>query len=227
MSSKHVPALLRHAPATVQGRYVVRAPGAGAAAHHFIGFHGQGQTAEEMLAAFADSVPGDDWLVVSVQGLNTHYAGRNQAVVASWMTTLDRDRAIATNVAYVDTVVDQVVQEFGAPSTRVFAGFSQGVGMAHRAAVLGRHSSSAIITVGGDVPPELRSLPARPGQTVLAMTGENDAYFNPAALEIEVQGMRRRGIDAQLAIFGGGHEWNAATSTATAVFLRGLTAPRG
>ena len=80
MSSRDDSPLLRHAPATVQGRYLVVPPHAGVARHHFFGFHGQAQTAEVMADAFSGSVPDDDWLVVSVQALNIHYAGRNQEV---------------------------------------------------------------------------------------------------------------------------------------------------
>ncbi len=214
--------LLRHAPATVQGRYLARPPRAGTARHHWIGFHGYAQTAEAMLEAFASCVPGDDWLVVSVQALHPFYVGSSNVVVASWMTRLDRESAIASNVAYVDTVVEQLEREFGTPRTRVFAGFSQGVGMAYRAGALGRHGCEAIIAVGGDVPPELAAAPPRPWPLVLAMTGERDAYHPPAALERDVERLRAHGTDVRSRVLGGAHEWSAEVAEAAASLLREL-----
>lgn len=218
--------LLRHAPAVVQGRYLVRPPREGVTKHHWIGFHGQAQTADVMLDAFMRSVPGDDWLVVSVQALNLFYAARNQNVVASWMTRLDRELAIASNVAYVDRVVEQLEGEFGAPATRVFAGFSQGVGMAYRAGVLGRHRCDAIVTVGGDVPPELLSLPPRPWPRVLAMAGLHDAHFLRETLARDFDALRARGVDASSLVFEGGHEWASEAEAAAVAFLLKISARR-
>ena len=220
MSSRDDSPLLRHAPATVQGRYLVVPPHTGVARHHFFGFHGQAQTAEVMADAFSGSVPDDDWLVVSVQALNIHYAGRNQEVVASWMTRLDREVAISTNVSYVDTVVEQVEREFGAADTRVFAGFSQGVGMAYRAGVLGRYRCNAIVTVGGDVPPELAATATAEWPEVLAMTGKHDPYFPPDALEKDADALRVCGVTAHTGVFDGRHEWAAGARVGTVAFLR-------
>jgi dienelactone hydrolase len=73
------------------------------------------------------------------------------------MTSQDRELAIADNVAYVRNVVAQ----FPAARRIVFAGFSQGVAMAYRAAAA--IPTTAVIALGGDVPPDVipvaRSLP--------------------------------------------------------------------
>ncbi len=219
MSSPDSSPLLRHASATTSGRYLVRPPRAGAAKHHMIGFHGYAQTAEAVLDVFARSVPGDDWLVVSVQALHLFYVGRGTEVVASWMTRLDRELAIASNVAYVDAVVEQLDREFGTPRARVLAGFSQGVGMAYRAGALGRHRCDAIVAVGGDVPPELAASPPRPWPTVLAMTGQTDAYFTPEKLARDVERLRAHGGDVRSRVLAGGHEWSAEACDAAAALL--------
>jgi predicted esterase len=211
--------LLRHATAPVQGRYLVRPP-RGAARHHFIGFHGYAQNAEAMFDAFAGSVPGDEWLVVSVQALHPFYAGREQLVVASWMTRLDRERAIASNVAYVDAVVEALDAEFGAPGLRVFAGFSQGTGMAYRAAALGRHRADLVVALGGDVPPELAATPPRPWPPVLALAGTTDPHLSPERLARDVDALRAHGTDARAHVFEGGHEWSAAARAVIAAALR-------
>lgn len=214
------PALVRHAPATVEGRYLVR-PARGEARHHWIGFHGQSQTAESLLEAFEASAPGDDWLVASVQALHPYYTSRGQQVVAGWMTRLDRESAIASNVAYVDEVVARIEAEFGAPRTRIFAGFSQGVGMAYRAGLLGRHACHAIVAVGGDVPPELAEL-ARAWPRVLLMAGEQDPYFPPASAAADAAKLRALGAAVRERTFPGKHEWPEAASRAAAEFAREL-----
>ena len=77
--------------------------------------------------------------------------------MASWMTREDREEAIADNLAYVSSALEQVPHD---ESTRVVhIGFSQGVAMAFRAGVLGPVRTAGIAAVGGDVPPELFGTP--------------------------------------------------------------------
>jgi len=217
--------LLRHAPATVHGRYVVRPAAAGAP--WLVGFHGQGQTAEAFFAPLARVSRGASWLVASVQGLNRYYAGRTNEVVANWMTRQDREHAIADNVAYVDAVLDQLEREFGPPSAIVFAGFSQGVAMAYRAALLCRRGCAAVIACGGDVPPELKEGASRPWPRVLAATGTHDAWYTPARLEADAAFLRSVRPDARVLAFEGGHEWGVALVEAAGELLADVEGPAG
>lgn len=202
--------LLRHAPATVHGRWFVRPARAGAGGLWLVGFHGQGQTAEEFLLPLARVARSDRWLVASVQGLNRYYAGRSDRVVANWMTRQDREHAIADNVAWVDGVCDQLEREFGAPRAIVYAGFSQGVAMAYRAALLGRREAAAIIVSGGDLPPEFKAGAPRAWPRVLAATGARDEWYTPARLEEDAAFLRIARPDVRTLVFDGGHEWSAA-----------------
>lgn len=219
--------LLRHAPATVHGRYLVRPARAGTGGLWLVGFHGQGQTAGVFLEPLASVPRGDRWLVASVQGLNRWYAGRANDVVAGWMTREDREQAIADNVAYVDTVCDRLAGEFGEPRAIVFAGFSQGVAMAYRAGVLGRRPCAAIVACGGDVPPELKSAAAA-WPRVLAATGTRDGWYTPERLEQDAAFLRTVRPDARTLVFEGGHEWSEALMRAGGELLaeveRGLDA---
>ncbi|HEY6843033.1 MAG TPA: hypothetical protein VI391_02620 [Thermoanaerobaculia bacterium] len=82
--------------ATVHGRFVVRA---GPPGRMLIGFHGYAETAEIHLDELL-MIPGTDaWTVVSVQALHPFYTSREQRIVASWMTRLDRELAIDDNKA--------------------------------------------------------------------------------------------------------------------------------
>lgn len=219
MPETHPAPLLRHAPATVHGRFLVRPPRSAGSGRWLVGFHGQGQTAEGFFGPLARVPRNADWLVASVQGLNRYYAGRTGAVVANWMTREDRELAIADNVAYVDTVCDQLEREFGAPRAIVFAGFSQGVAMAYRAGLLARRACAAIVAGCGDVPPELKTAGTRAWPRVLAATGVRDEWYTPARLEQDMEFLRTRRPDARALVFDGGHEWADALVEAAGEML--------
>lgn len=213
--------LLRHAPATVHGRYLVRPARSRGAAPWLVGFHGYAQSADVMLEPFVRAAGSDRWLVASVQALHPFYVARTNEVVANWMTRQDRELAIPDNVAYVDTVLDQLEREFGAPSALVFAGFSQGVAMAYRAALLGRRSATALVAAGGDVAPDVLDA-ARTWPPVFLATGRDDTWYTPARLEAEAAKLRERGAHVRTLVFEGGHEWGEAVAEAVAGLLKGI-----
>src|SRR5262249_35001388 len=136
------------------GRYLVL-PGPASNAPLLLGFHGYAETAEDELRRL-QTIPGiDDWAVVSIQGLHQFYRRSRDEVVASWMTRQNRELAIADNIAYVQSVVNNIGP--GAAATLVCTGFSQGVAMAFRAAAALNQPTTAVIACGGDIPPELES----------------------------------------------------------------------
>jgi len=120
---------------TIHGRYLVAppaTPGTGPPPL-LVGFHGY---SEPVALQFERqrALPGtSEWAHVAVQGLHRFYRGRDEQVVASWMTRQDREDAIADNLRYVGAVVAEVRGELGV-GPLVFAGFSQGAAMAFRAA---------------------------------------------------------------------------------------------
>lgn len=199
--------LLRHAPATVHGRYLVRPSRGGAPAGWLVGFHGYAQSAAIFLPGLLRADPDERWLVASVQAPHPFYT-RSDEVVANWMTREDRELAIADNIGYTATVFDQLESEFGTPRAIVVAGFSQGVAMAYRAALMGRRTCDALFAVGGDTPPELRGGGVQPWPQVVLLTGGSDAWYTPARLEADAELVRQAGADVRTLVFSGGHEWN-------------------
>jgi len=217
-------ALLRHVPATVHGRYLVRPPATRGPHRWLVGFHGYGQNADLFLDMLR-LVPGAaDWLVVSVQALHPFYASRINVVVANWMTRQDRGHAIADNIAYVDAVIDALAAEFGEPSALVYAGFSQGVAMAYRAGIAGRRRCDAVFAAGGDLPPELKTAETRPWPRVVLCTGTRDEFFTPHRLNDDLEFLRSRGIDTEAIVFDGGHEWSTEVAAAAGRLLAGSAA---
>src|SRR5581483_9781098 len=102
--------------------------------------------------------------------------------------------AIADNVAYVSAIVETIARESGEPRALVFAGFSQGVSMAFRAA-------------------------AASPRRVLLCHGHSDEWYTPDTFAADVARLRRAGLDLRAIEFDGGHEWHAAVVAAAGEWL--------
>jgi predicted esterase len=217
-------------PITIHGRYSVRLASSDPAGL-LVGCHGYAQSAESF-GSDLEAIPGvERWLLVSVQGLHRFYA-RGGAVVASWMTSQDRELMIADNTAYLRQVVGQVRAEqaavLGPSAPLVFLGFSQGVAMAFRAAADHPDDCAGIVALGADVPPEVRaattSLPP-----VLLGRGTTEEWYTEERMRSDVAWLRSIGTDLTLCEYAGGHEWTDAFRSAAAAFLtrRAASVPTG
>ena len=204
-------------PTLTHGRMLVRPARAAATRGVLVGFHGYKENAAIQLERL-EGIPGvSTWTLVSVQGLHRFYLGRTEEVVASWMTREDRDTAIADNLAYVAAALDEVPHDEATPL--VYLGFSQGVAMAFRAAVLGRDRASGLIAIGGDVPPELladRSLRFPP---VFLARGARDEWLTQSKFDADAAALTARGSPPRQLVYDGAHEWNAAVAVAAGEFL--------
>src|SRR5262249_19815646 len=151
------------------------------------------------------------WLVVAVQALHPFYT-RDQRIVANWMTSQDRELAIADNLAYVRRVVDAVTSEHRIGRPLVFAGFSQGGAMAYRAAL--DQAADGLIILAADVPPDVASTPAMRLPKVLLGRGTADSWYSAEKHETDLATLRARGVGVQSCVFEGGHEWTSAFADA-------------
>lgn len=217
---------LFHVPARVHGRIIVRdAPAAGAAggaarSRVLLAFHGYGQRAETMITELA-GVPGiDAWTIASIQGLHAFYS-RGQDVVASWMTKEDRELAIASNVAYVDDAMVALQRQRRA-DVIVCVGFSQGASMAWRAGVLCRRRADGVVSLGGDIPPELKDAPAEEFPIGLVAGGTADEWYTEAKMEADLALLTAKGAPHGSFRFDGGHEWTDAFRAELGRFLSAL-----
>jgi predicted esterase len=224
-------------PATVHGRVLIEPDeGAAVSLRALVGFHGYAQTAGDMMAEL-NRIPGaSDWARISIQALNRFYIRGDSQVVASWMTREDRDQAIADNIAYVDSALARAeahalhpgmeVPGFS-PGQLVFVGFSQGVAMAFRAALMGARSAAGIIALAGDIPPELKTDAAtrHPWPKVLIGVGSKEQWYTGAKLDDDLAFLTSRGIDHSVVRFDGGHEWTDDFRTAAGKFLGGVRSP--
>ena len=199
---------------STHGRVLLREAASPAAL--LVGFHGYMENADIQMDRLASLGGSDAWTLVSVQALHRFYKGRSQDVVASWMTRQNREAAIADNISYIDRVIEQVATN-SAPI--VFAGFSQGVAMAFRAAVSGARKAAAVIAVGGDVPPELLNDSSLQFPPVLLARGERDEWYTAKKLDADVAALKSRGVDVEGLVYDGAHEWTGEVSRAASRFI--------
>ena len=211
--------------ATTHGRYLIDAPSGGEATGTLVGFHGYAEGAEAQLARLR-AIPGADaWLLVAIQGLHRFYQRRANEVVASWMTRQDRELAIADNLEYVADVVAAVAREWPDRGPLVFSGFSQGVAMTFRAAAAAPRRVDGVISVGGDVPPELDAAALGRIARVLICRGARDEWYTTAKFDTDIGRLRAAGATVTPATFDGGHEWSEPVGLAAERFL-GQSWPR-
>ena len=133
------------------------------------------------------------------------------------MTHEDREDAIADNLAYVTAALEGVPYDPSRPV--VFAGFSQGVAMAYRAACRGPRRAAGIIAVGGDVPPELLQDPEVEFPDVLLIRGRQDEWYSQQKFEADTTALRARRVALQPLQVEGGHEWHEPVISAARKFL--------
>jgi predicted esterase len=207
--------------AVVHGRYLMRPVAGGDPAPLLVGFHGYGENAERLLEAMIE-IPGIiGWNVAVVQALHPFYNTRTGEVVASWMTKLDRELAIADNVRYIGEVVADARTRVEPNGPTVYLGFSQGTAMAYRAASAPGASCDAVIALAGDVPAEIEADAAK-GMRVLIGRGTSDEWYDEAKMETDLARLRTMGAEAETCVFVGGHEWTPQFRSACREFLEDL-----
>lgn len=195
----------REIAAQVHGRYLIEAPAEPRGCPLVVGFHGYGENAERHLEELRRLPGASRWVLCAVQALHPFY-NRTGEVIASWMTRLQRERAISDNLRYVASVVAEVKRELPVSERLVYLGFSQGAAMAYRAAAGSGHACNGVVVLGGDVPPELEdglgNLPP-----VLLGRGSSEEWYDGAKMEHDVGLLRGKGVDVRPFVFEGGHEW--------------------
>ena len=204
------------AATTTHGRVVVRAPSHAGPWPALVGFHGYAEDAETHLQALEGIPGGDRCLRVAVQALHPFYT-KSQRVVANWMTSQDREHAIADNIAYVGRVLDWMRREYAVSSTLVFAGFSQGGAMAYRAAA--SYPCRGLLILAADVPPDVARRPGVSLPPILLGRGSNDEWYTAEKHAADLATLASVHATVENCVFDGGHEWGQAFLAAAARFL--------
>ncbi len=213
----------------VHGRYLLRIPetpshGPIRNAPLAVGFHGYGESADTHMARLEAIADLARWTLVSIQGLHAFY-GRDRQVVASWMTSQQRDEAIEDNLRYVRSVITEAIHQNGEPQALVYVGYSQGVSMAWRAAVLGARRIDGLAVFGGDVPPELGVRPLTQCPPVLLGRGRDDMHYTSAQFQADLDMLANRFVAVEPYEVDGGHTWSDGVGREVGRFVSRLVNP--
>lgn len=187
-----------------------------------VGFHGYAQSAEDMMDVL-ERLPGSGHCtLVSVQALSRFYTRGDQKIVASWMTRQDREQTIADNIAYIDRALggNETGTLFREMSPGlIFVGFSQGVAMAYRAALLGSHPAAGIIAIGGDLPPDVKNVPADRWPKVFIAVGAKDQWYTADKVSADEAFLKTQGVAHEIHRSDAGHEVTDSMLAAAAAFI--------
>lgn len=185
-----------------------------------LAFHGYAQNAEAMLTELR-AVPGSEaWTLMSVQALHRFYSKGERDVVASWMTRQDREQAIADNLSYIDAVVEQVGHQCDeSMPDRFVLGFSQGAAMAYRAGLRGKRPVAGILAVGGDVPPDVKDVPAAQWPRVWIAAGDSDYWYTREKVAADAAFLHAHGVEHEFLHYSGGHVFTEHVHQGIAQFV--------
>jgi len=194
---------------TTHGRFHYENRGAG---RLLVGFHGYAEQAEATLAEVGRFTGIDRWSVAAVEALHRFYT-RSGQIVGSWMTSVERERSIADNIAYIK----RVLASLPTPDSLVFLGFSQGASMAARAAAYAARADGLIL-LGGDIPPELKDDQAVKLPPVLLARGAMDEWYSEEKFKNDLKYLEAT-TTVTPCVFPGGHEWSDEFRAAASAFL--------
>lgn len=198
----------------IQGEYLLRSCDRSDCL--LVGFHGYGENAREHLEQL-ERIPGvDGWHLCAMEALHPFYRRRTNQVVGCWMTRRGRKEAIASNLKYVQSVIPPLLEQWSI-SRLVYTGFSQGVAMAWRsAAVL---PGAGLISLAGDIPPELTQSQLAQVRRGLIARGQEDTWYSDRDMQKDLKRLEQAGVDVRPVVFEGGHEWPVAFMREAAMFL--------
>ncbi len=214
--------------AITHGRYLIHRGESGEGAPLLVGFHGYGENAERHLEQLQRIEGAGEWLLCAVGALHPFYNTRTRDVIGSWMTRRGREQAIVDNVSYVSRVVAEVRRRFRPSSRLVFAGFSQGVAMAYRAAAGSGFRCHGLISLAGDVPPDVaadwQGVPRSSLPPLLVGRGTEDPLYTGEMMDVDLEVLQQLGVEIETCVFDGGHDWTPDFYARAGDFLRRVRA---
>lgn len=205
--------------AITHGRYLVHRGDAGEGAPLLVGFHGYGENADRHLEKLRQIEGAEGWLLCAVGALHPFYNTRTGEVIDSWMTRRGREQAILDNVSYASRAVAEVRRRYRPSDRLVYAGFSQGVAMAYRATAVSGFRCHGLISLAGDVPPDVAAsgnhLPP-----VLVGRGTEDTWYTEEKMDADLATLEALGAEVETCVFEGGHDWTPEFYARAGEFLR-------
>lgn len=170
--------------------------------------HGYAQIANKFLKKFEPAFR-DDLFIVAPEGLHRFYAREASGnVVASWMTTEDREDDIQDYVNYLDSVYREVMPSFPKKVKVMVLGFSQGAATASRWITQGRSRIDELVLWCGFFPPDVSLLEIPEHVRLKVVTATDDRYASPEQQKEELDAMKKLAPALEHFQFEGKHEIN-------------------
>ncbi|MDG1279596.1 MAG: alpha/beta hydrolase [Algoriphagus sp.] len=171
--------------------------------------HGYGQLAEFFIRKF-QAFDSPDRLFIAPEGTNYQYLnGFSGRVGANWMTRHERERAIANNHRFLDSLLQDLLSKFKTLPKINVLGFSQGAATATRWASNWEGNIDRLVLWAGGFATDLILEDARVkflNTEINLALGEKDELISPESIEIQEELIRDLGKVVHRHFFSGGHE---------------------
>lgn len=184
-----------------------------------VGFHGYAENAERHLEKQRQIPGASNWVLCSISGLHRFYHPKTQNILASWMTSQDRELMIDDNMRYAASVIAEVRRAEQTSDILVMSGFSQGVAMTYRAALRSGFLCHGLLALAGDVPPDIANSQTGPFPSVLLGRGTQDAWYTKEKMNADLKVLTDKGAQVESCVFEGGHDWTDEYFQAAGGFL--------
>ena len=196
------------------GRYYIAGNPSDKTKTVWIVIHGYGQLAGDFIKQFdyllkneTGSETNDEIIVIAPEALSRFYTGN--IIGASWMTKEDRDNEIKDYVAYLDSVLSEVLKSANGKELKInILGFSQGVHTAARWFIHGSHNFDKLILCSSDFPgdSDFDKLKMKlKSSQMFYIYGDSDEIIPQAAFEVSVKMLNEKNVEFKKIIFNGKH----------------------
>lgn len=180
----------------------------------WIALHGYAMRAEEFIKGLEPII---DPLTVAVapEGLHRFYKrGTRGDIGANWMTSDLRLHDIENNVAFINTVLEDLYEQGLPKNVRICVlGFSQGGPTAARWASRLEKPVEQFIAWGTDFPTDVlddpRALRQMNASNIKLIIGDKDEYIDSDKVDDLIMDLHDRGLDFDFHTFDGTHELHA------------------
>lgn len=168
--------------------------------------HGYGMQAASFLEKF-EAINAAGRLIVAPEGMSRFYRkGFSGDVVASWMTSDDRETEIEDYISYLNLLHKRLLSEIGhgvTPKITVL-GFSQGASTASRWINNRNIAADRFVIWCGEMAPDVTlSFPEIP---VVYISASDDVFISSEKSDLHAKEMEKAGVNLVRYSFQGGHD---------------------
>lgn len=175
--------------------------------------HGYGQLAEFFIRKFLPFTS-ENRLFIAPEGTNHSYLQEFQGRVgANWMTSYNRETAIANNHRFLNGMMDDLLQQFSSSPRIHLLGFSQGAATGTRWASQWSGTVDSLVLWGGGFAHDLVLNLAKEkfaSTEVLLVHGAQDELITEERKQRQEALLLELGKPLNILTFEGGHEINLA-----------------